>query len=792
MEQFGQYFLLEKIASGGMADIYKAVKIGARGFRKYSAVKKILPHISEDKSIRDMFVKEAHVLSSINHPNIVQIHDLGEEKGQFFIVMDFIKGKDLKTLLLKYQPYEQNIPVELMFFIILSIADGLGYAHNITDSFGKNLNIVHRDVNPNNIFLSYSGEVKIIDFGVVKADTDDNKTKTGIIKGKISYLSPEQLEGKRVDNKTDIFALGLIFYEMFARKKLFDGKTEVETLKQLINLNINEKVDQLGLEKQLADILKKLLCRDETKRYQTAGQFKLDLQKYIRAKGILISAQPLRDCMHLLFADAIESEQKDQAHYDNLITTGVYRTDANGTGPNITDEQFDEKTKFAGNEQPTRITSANDDKTKFVGHGDTQDDEATRFAGAAEEKTKFAPQGKTEIKSISPENNDEATRFVGLDNDKTKFVAQHSPEDEVTRFIAQSKSGADKKTRNPPHFSEPPSLLAVLKRPLVFVPLAAMVLLAVFFVPGFFRDKTITPPVPSVSQDTPDTATADLQEATNSKIVLETSPSTLTSTTAQDNKKAADPAPEKQDMEIITPPQDPQTPQIDTRASTMSKQENTSLSAPQLPITKNETNLSIDSTSTKPGYEKNQTTPSDFNTVIKTPEKHEENITEPPYDQNINLPVSELETNVKSETPVAETRIQTPAREQEKILPEKTKKSLTGDKRLPDVAVTPPKPPPLEETVIKPATPKQDKKDASFVSKNIKLYTLLVVTGNPKGQSLFVGGEEQGNLPITLALPPGFYDIECKLEGYKSYKAGIRIRRGQTLNMQCLLKPDTN
>ncbi len=730
MEQFGEYFLLEKIASGGMADIYKAVKIGARGFRKYTAVKKILPHISEDKSIRDMFVKEAHVLSSINHPNIVQIHDLGEEKGQFFIVMDFIKGKDLKTLLQKHHPANQGMPIDLMFHIMLSIADGLEYAHNISDSFGKNLNIVHRDINPNNIFLSYSGEVKIIDFGVVKADTDDNKTKTGIIKGKISYLSPEQLEGKRVDNKTDIFALGLIFFEMFARKKMFAGKTEVETLRQLINLDIDERIEELNLDNKLTDILKKILSRDEDKRYQTASHFKIDLQKYISANGIVISAQPLRDCMQTLFADSIESEQKDQAHYDNLITTGVYQRTTNG-GNGVTHQPVTaEKTQITDNEEPTRLTETGKDHADLIDDRIDNEEDATKYAGNMEDRTRYVPRDQ-ENEPTEIDTDNDATKFVAQDedDDKTKFAPQTTKDDDATRFAQKSDLTPDPKSNKQQHLPEPPSPFTIIKRPLVLIPLVISILLISSLSFLFFKEDEIQTPQKNISpQDSP---------------------------SKTDNAKPVD-------LPLTVP--DKQNVVNDTTSS-----------SPFIKITpdkKKSAILKTKKTVTKPSIE------SEFDTNNTTENKQaipiEQDKIQSQQPSSVNQ--EQKETKPVSKEPVPLNKIikaePTPKQETSKI----TQKPQEKIKQ--------------QQTIEK--DPAQDQtKEASFIARNINLYTLLKVTGNPSGQSLYINGEKQGKIPITLALPPGFYDIECKLDGYRPYKAGIKMRRGKTVKMKCQLKPNT-
>ena len=319
MDRFGDYILLEKIASGGMADIFRAVKIGARGFRKYVAIKRILAPISEDKAAQDMFVKEAHVLSSISHPNVVQIYELGEEDGRFYIVMDYIEGKDLKTFLRKVRASGAALSLEVILYVFSKIIDGLEYVHGLTDHNGRSLNLVHRDINPHNVFISYSGEIKIIDFGIVKSAFDQDKTGHGIIKGKISYLTPEQLDGRDVDQRTDIFAVGNLLYEMLAGKRLFTGRSEAEILKSLINLDIEKRVDQLPIDDALADILKKCLARNPEERYQEISRIKRDLIAYMKENSIRFSSCFLLEVITRLFHDQMTRESTIKAQCDRLF-----------------------------------------------------------------------------------------------------------------------------------------------------------------------------------------------------------------------------------------------------------------------------------------------------------------------------------------------------------------------------------------------------------------------------------------------------------------------------------------
>lgn len=319
MERFGDYILLEKAASGGMADIYKAVKVGARGFFKLLAVKRIRPHICEDVTFQDMFVREAHVLSNLAHPNVAQIYDLGSVRNQFYIAMEFIQGQDLGTVLKAVRDDENLWTEEIALYIAAAIAEGLDYVHNMKDPEGRDLNIVHRDINPKNIFISYQGAVKIIDFGVARTDTDTEKTKAGVIKGKLAYLSPEQLEASSVDRRTDVFAAGLVLYEMLGRRRLFKGETETRLLKDVMVLDIDSQVADLPVHEALQQILHQALSRNLDTRFQTCAAYKECIEVYARDWGFTLSPQSLRQLMETLFAaDCKREQEKNRAHFEML------------------------------------------------------------------------------------------------------------------------------------------------------------------------------------------------------------------------------------------------------------------------------------------------------------------------------------------------------------------------------------------------------------------------------------------------------------------------------------------
>ena len=227
---FSRYYLIDKLAVGGMAEVYKAKLFSNHGFEMLLVLKKILPHLSANEEFVQMFVDEAKITVELRHQNIVQVFDFGCYDENYFIAMECVDGKDLKTLLKELAKRGEFIPVELVVYIVHEICKGLDYAHKKTDASGKALGLVHRDVTPANILISYTGEVKIADFGIAKARTSVYNTKDGVLKGKYEYMSPEQAAGETVDFRSDIFEVGILLHEMLTGRRLFHTDSDTKTL----------------------------------------------------------------------------------------------------------------------------------------------------------------------------------------------------------------------------------------------------------------------------------------------------------------------------------------------------------------------------------------------------------------------------------------------------------------------------------------------------------------------------------------------------------------------------------
>jgi serine/threonine protein kinase/CheY-like chemotaxis protein len=281
---FGDFELIELIGRGGMAEIYKAKKKGVKGFEKIIALKKILTGYGEDVKYIEMLVDEAKIAAELTHPNIVQIYDLGQKDDCYFIAMEYVPGKDLRFILQKMAKKRVNLPEELGIYLVTKVLEALNYAHSARDSGGKRLDIVHRDISPPNILVSYNGNIKLTDFGVSKASIKMHQTLAGALKGKILYMSPEQASGEEnIDYRSDLYSAGIILFELITGKKLFLGSSEILTLKK-VQEGIITRPSQIkpGIAPELEAIILKALEKDINKRYQKASEMIRDLDAYMR------------------------------------------------------------------------------------------------------------------------------------------------------------------------------------------------------------------------------------------------------------------------------------------------------------------------------------------------------------------------------------------------------------------------------------------------------------------------------------------------------------------------------
>ena len=317
---FGDYFLLEKLNTGGMAEVFKAKTFGVEGFERIVAVKKILPSIAEDKEFISMFIDEAKIAVQLTHANIAQIFDLGNINGDYYIAMEYVAGHDLRVIFDRCVRTNKKLDIGCVCYIISKICEGLDYAHNKKDVNGEPMNIIHRDISPQNILISYDGDCKLIDFGIAKATNKSSATQVGILKGKFSYMSPEQVSGKtNLDRRSDIFALGIVLYEMLTMKRLFLGASDFETLEKIRKVEVSPPtLYNSDIPEELEDIVLKALEKDVSARYQTAAELQDALQRFMFRQNIYYSAKDLSEFCHTMFAQEIALEQKKVEFYKEL------------------------------------------------------------------------------------------------------------------------------------------------------------------------------------------------------------------------------------------------------------------------------------------------------------------------------------------------------------------------------------------------------------------------------------------------------------------------------------------
>ena len=285
--EFGQYTLLERIAVGGMAEVWKARMKGVEGFQKTVAIKKILPHLTDSSDFVTMFIDEAKLAAQLNHNNIIHIYDLGKIGDDYFIAMEFVDGKDLRSILNSARAESRPLPLGLALLVGSRLASALDHAHRQKDFEGRALGLVHRDVSPQNVLISYEGDIKLCDFGIVKAVTKASKTQMGALKGKLQYMSPEQAWGRPVDARSDIFSLGSLLFEMLTGRRLFSGESEMSVLDAVREGRIQAPRDldpRLPLE--VNALVLKALARDPDDRFLTAGEMQREID------GILASLKP--------------------------------------------------------------------------------------------------------------------------------------------------------------------------------------------------------------------------------------------------------------------------------------------------------------------------------------------------------------------------------------------------------------------------------------------------------------------------------------------------------------------
>lgn len=347
----GRYQLLRPLAVGGMGQVFLASFSSMQGVQKLFAIKVLLPHIAHQQEIVDMFINEARVASKMSHPNICQVFELGLEGDELFIAMEYLKGIPLTSILRGCSP-DHPMPPRHALGVIEQATRGLHYAHQLVDERGQSLELVHRDISPGNLFLTDDGVAKILDFGVVKATTNAQQTRTGLLKGKFCYMSPEQIKGEPLDRRADVFSLGVCLYELLTNRPLFSHKSEYEAIQQITERPIRPlRKTSPELPAAVEDVVMKALAQDRDERFATMSEFGAALQEIAIHVDGLSTAANLADFVREKFGKDLAQQQTlaeeaktasqgvsfqdtmAQTELEGRASTGHIRTDSPADAP---------------------------------------------------------------------------------------------------------------------------------------------------------------------------------------------------------------------------------------------------------------------------------------------------------------------------------------------------------------------------------------------------------------------------------------------------------------------------
>lgn len=339
--QLGRYQLLDRIAFGGMAEIYRAKTFDSEGRVRMVAVKRVLQHLTNDEDFLRMLVDEAKLTAILDHPAIARVYEFSQAGDEYFIAMEFVDGKDVRAVLEKHRQSKTMIPVEHVAWIIAHVADGLHAAHMQHDADGRALQIVHRDVSPSNILCSYEGDAKLCDFGIAKATLTRVQTRTGVIKGKVKYMSPEQAMGRKLDGRSDLFSLGSVLYELLTLEAPFIAQTEVELIFAVRDAKKRGARElRPDLPQDLVDIVDRVMQRQRTDRYQTGRELSRELFGYLERYHPGYRRATLGRYLRSLFKDEIDRDLRQLESW--VIETG----DASRVGVNLIADALPEDALF--------------------------------------------------------------------------------------------------------------------------------------------------------------------------------------------------------------------------------------------------------------------------------------------------------------------------------------------------------------------------------------------------------------------------------------------------------------
>ena len=452
---FGKYYLLERINVGGMAEVFKAKTFGVEGFERLLAVKRILPNIAEDEEFITMFIDEAKIAVQLQHANIAQIFDLGKVEESYFIALEYVNGRDLRSIFDRMRSRGESLPIALACHVMMQVCEGLDYAHNKRDGQGRELHLIHRDISPQNVLIGYDGEVKLIDFGIAKAAGKASTTQAGILKGKFGYMSPEQVRGLPIDKRSDIFAVGIVLYELLTGERLFVGETDFSTLEKVRNVEIvppssyNKKIPQ-----ELERLMMKALARDPEDRYSNAIDLHDDLQSFLYSIGEFYSRKDLAGWMKKTFAAEIEEDNAKIESYRHIAA------------PVAAPGEVSRRAAVAGGHPRTGAVPPPPPTTKAAGNPSTQ-------MGWDDEELDTQIFDKTDENAADKTVEQSATNLFFEDDDRTvanepppDILEQARPPEQLATPKPQRKPTAPMKTLQREEFANPtPPPLSLPKPP---------------------------------------------------------------------------------------------------------------------------------------------------------------------------------------------------------------------------------------------------------------------------------------------------------------------------------------
>ncbi len=297
----GRYELLRRLAIGGMAELHLACATGVAGFQKVVVLKRVLPHLAADRDFVRMFLDEARLAAHLDHPNVVQVQDSGETGGEYYYAMEYVHGRNARELL-GAASHAGGMPLEVALTIAIGVASALDHAHRRVDLEGRPLELVHRDVSPSNVLVSYDGAVKLTDFGIAKAATRNHETMAGTMKGKIGYMSPEQCRGEEVDRRSDIFSLGVVLFELTTCERLFYADNDFAVLNRVVSGVFDRPSHRVpGYPPELEAIVVRALATDREQRYESADALRRALEGFAHDRRLRLGAEPVAAWLRSMF-----------------------------------------------------------------------------------------------------------------------------------------------------------------------------------------------------------------------------------------------------------------------------------------------------------------------------------------------------------------------------------------------------------------------------------------------------------------------------------------------------------